>query len=194
MRTTFKAHERAGGISLIKVNIRLFIWCACLFLFFFTIVIYRALLEGRWQSLEADAYTWGVCKVRYELGLGENTLCPESKFPHPVNYGGTVVHYIVATSLGTLSFLAFATTKNVYYFWYYAVGMAYKREWAKLRELLTNEKNLANLRRNDQRNSIKQLEDISAPSSPKLSETSSTETRLSLELIAPESSEVSETL
>jgi hypothetical protein len=153
MRLTFKGQERAGGINLVKVNLRLFIWCGGLFLFFCTILFYRIGLEKRWQSLEDEAFTWGVCKVKYELGLGLDTDCPQSKFPHPINYPGTVIHYIVASSLGTLSFFTLGTSSAIYYFWYYIVQLVRQRKWDQLRELLTNEKAFSSMRLQDIRSS-----------------------------------------
>lgn len=89
--------------------------------------------------------------MRFELGLGSNEMCPESKYPRPINYPGTIVHYVISTSLGTLSFLAFGTTKNIYLFWMYAGQLAYKREWDELRELFTNKKAFAAMHLRDLR-------------------------------------------
>eukprot|EP00026_Physarum_polycephalum_P004500 Phypoly_transcript_04521.p1 GENE.Phypoly_transcript_04521~~Phypoly_transcript_04521.p1 ORF type:complete len:618 (+),score=33.36 Phypoly_transcript_04521:251-2104(+) len=182
MKATFKGQEQTSGISLLKVNVRLLVWCACLFMFFFTIIIYRSVLEKKWAPLQNAAYAWGVCKVKSELGVGTDQDCPESKFPEPLNYPGTVVHYIVTTSLGTLSFLAFGTTKQVFYFWRYIVGFVRRREWAELRDLLTNEKTFAALRMRDLRNTVQAP--ISLDTLKRSSKTSTTDRSSSLDSTA----------
>ena len=104
-----------------------------------------------------------MCKVKYQLGIGSNLECPESKFPHPLNYPVTIVHYVITTSLGTLSFLSFGTSKNIYYFWRYVVQLVYKRNWPELRELLTNEKAFAAMRLREIRNSLRAQESLESP-------------------------------
>jgi hypothetical protein len=169
-----------------------------LFLFWFTLLIYRVVIESQSKELET-IFTWGIsktrqtkkkknkkknkkkqknkifscptmycnltsrqaCKVRWGLGLGPDTDCPQSSFPHSASYRGTIVHYIIGTSIGTFTFLAFGTSATIYHFWFFAAQLVYKRDWANLHRLFTDKKTLS---RQKQKSRDKKMEKLDSKS------------------------------
>lgn len=99
--------------------------------------------------------------MMYQLGLTEDmAACPESVFPRPINFGGTIVHYLIATSVGSLSFLSFGTTSHIYLYWYFLLSFAFSGKWAELHQLVTNDKAFTQLRNKRDRESRQKLDSL----------------------------------
>eukprot|EP00026_Physarum_polycephalum_P005918 Phypoly_transcript_05957.p1 GENE.Phypoly_transcript_05957~~Phypoly_transcript_05957.p1 ORF type:complete len:508 (+),score=28.38 Phypoly_transcript_05957:339-1862(+) len=138
MKKFFPMHQNLGALS--HVNIRLIVWCSVLFLYFANVLIYHIAMDKRAKALQTESETWKICRVRAELGVGPDTDCPGPNFPRPISLPLSVMHYVITPSIGTFTFLVFGTSISVYHFWFLATWLVYKREWARLRGLFTDEK------------------------------------------------------
>lgn len=145
MKKTFKETEIHSNVSLFQINIRLLIWCFVLFLTFFTFLGYRAMTQSKQDFMYDDLVTWALCKIKYELGIGSDALCSTKHYPHPISFGGSVVHYIIVPSVGTFSFLVLGLNKHIFLFWKVFINLLIAQKFSEIRALISDKKALSKL-------------------------------------------------